>query len=79
MLLRAARELEIDLSRSYMIGDRYVDVRAAHAAGVRSILVRSGDGNDEAAKYGAAAGPQPHFIAANLLDAVEAILSGRVE
>ena len=33
MILRAARELEIDLSRSFMIGDRYSDVRAAHAAG----------------------------------------------
>ena len=27
MILRAARELEIDLSRSFMIGDRYIDVR----------------------------------------------------
>lgn len=79
MLLRAARELEIDLSRSYMIGDRYVDVRAAHAAGVRSILVRSGDGADEVAKYSTLEGPQPHYIADNLLRAVEAVLSGQVE
>jgi D-glycero-D-manno-heptose 1,7-bisphosphate phosphatase len=79
MLIRAAHDLEIDLSRSYMIGDRYVDVRAAHAAGVRSILVRSGDGVDEIAKYANMEGPQPHYIAENLLHAVEAILAGRVE
>jgi len=79
MLLRAAREFGIDLSRSYMIGDRYVDVRAAHAAGVRSILVRSGDGENEMAKYAGVTGPQPDSIAENLLQAVEAILSGRVE
>jgi ribonucleotide monophosphatase NagD (HAD superfamily) len=62
-----------------MIGDRYVDVLAAHAAGVRSILVRSGDGVHEMAKYADMAGPQPHFIAENLLHAVEAILAGQVE
>ena len=78
MILRAARELDIDLSRSYMIGDRYVDVRAAHAAGVRSILVCSGDGAAEMAKYGGLPGPQPDFVADNLLHAVDAILSRQV-
>jgi D-glycero-D-manno-heptose 1,7-bisphosphate phosphatase len=33
MLRRAARELGIDLSRSYMIGDAEIDVAAARAAG----------------------------------------------
>ena len=79
MLLRAAREMEIDLDRSFMIGDRYIDVRAAHAAGVRSVLVCSGDGKEEMAKYAGLPGPQPHFIADNLLHAVDAILSGQVE
>jgi D-glycero-D-manno-heptose 1,7-bisphosphate phosphatase len=78
MMLRAARELEIDLNRSYMIGDRYIDVRAAHAAGVRSVLVCSGDGAAEMAKYAGLPGPQPDFVADNLLHAVEAILSGQV-
>jgi D-glycero-D-manno-heptose 1,7-bisphosphate phosphatase len=78
MLLRAARELDLDLGRSFMIGDRYLDVRAAHAAGVRSVLVCSGDGKDEVAKYAGQAVPQPNFVADNLLHAVEAILSGQV-
>jgi D-glycero-D-manno-heptose 1,7-bisphosphate phosphatase len=78
MLLRAARELEIDLNRSYMVGDRYVDVRTAHAAGVRSVLVCSGDGAGEMEKYGGIHGPQPNFVAENLLHAVDAILSGQV-
>ena len=78
MLLRAARELEIDLNRSFMVGDRYVDVRAANAAGVRSVLVCSGDGAAEMAKYAGLSGPQPSFVADNLLHAVEAILSGQV-
>lgn len=78
MILRAARELDIDLSRSYMIGDRYIDVRTAHAAGVRSVLVCSGDGAGEMAKYGGLPGPQPDFVADNLLHAVDAILGGQV-
>jgi D-glycero-D-manno-heptose 1,7-bisphosphate phosphatase len=79
LILRAARDLEIDLSRSFMVGDRYLDVRAAQAAGLRSVLVRTGDGASEVAKYAAAQVPQPNFVADNLLHAVEAILSGQVQ
>ena len=79
MMLRAARELEIDLSRSFMIGDRYTDVHAAAAAGVRSVLVCTGAGGEQMAKYAGVGGPQPHFIADNLLHAVDAILSGQVQ
>jgi D-glycero-D-manno-heptose 1,7-bisphosphate phosphatase len=43
MLLRAARELGIDLSRSWMIGDSARDLLAGRAAGCRgAVLVRSG-------------------------------------
>src|SRR6266545_3729284 len=37
--VEAAADLELDLSRSWMIGDRWVDIAAAHTAGVRSVLV----------------------------------------
>jgi D-glycero-D-manno-heptose 1,7-bisphosphate phosphatase len=47
MILQAARDLEIDLSQSFMIGDRYTDVLTAHTAGIRSVLVCSGDGVNE--------------------------------
>lgn len=39
LLLRAARELAIDLSTSYMIGDRWRDVEAGVHAGCRTILI----------------------------------------
>ena len=39
MLLEAARECDIDLSRSWMIGDRASDVEAGAAARCRTILV----------------------------------------
>jgi len=39
MLLRAARELNIDLKRSFMVGDRWRDIDCGHAAGCTTILV----------------------------------------
>jgi histidinol-phosphate phosphatase family protein len=39
MLLRAAREMNLDLPRSRMIGDQVSDALAGHHAGCRSILV----------------------------------------
>ncbi|MEU5867989.1 HAD-IIIA family hydrolase [Nonomuraea sp. NPDC047529] len=44
MIRRAAAELNLDLSESCLIGDRSSDIAAAQAAGVRPILVRTGDG-----------------------------------
>ena len=39
LLQRAAEELEIDLSRSYLVGDQQSDMEAALAAGCKRILV----------------------------------------
>lgn len=75
MLLRAQRELSIDLTRSYVVGDRYLDVEAAHKAGARSVLVLTGNGSVELEKHKDFP-YQPHFVAENLLHAVEAILDG---
>lgn len=44
MLLQAARDLRIDLARSYMIGDKAADIEAGEAAGCTPILVRTGHG-----------------------------------
>jgi D-glycero-D-manno-heptose 1,7-bisphosphate phosphatase len=38
-LFIAAAQLDLDLTRSWMIGDRDTDVACAHAAGVRAILL----------------------------------------
>jgi D-glycero-D-manno-heptose 1,7-bisphosphate phosphatase len=39
MLLDAARDLDLDLTASWLVGDRWVDIAAGNAAGVRSILM----------------------------------------
>lgn len=42
MLLEAAREFDIDLARSYMVGDRWRDVAAGQAAGCASFFLDYG-------------------------------------
>ena len=42
LLLQAAQELNLDLSRCVFVGDSITDLRAAEAAGCECILVRSG-------------------------------------
>jgi D-glycero-D-manno-heptose 1,7-bisphosphate phosphatase len=42
MLLQAAEEFQIDLQRSFMIGDRITDIVAGHEAGCKTIAVGSG-------------------------------------
>ncbi|MFM8273156.1 MAG: D-glycero-alpha-D-manno-heptose-1,7-bisphosphate 7-phosphatase [Gemmata sp.] len=44
MLLAAARDLDIDLARSWMVGDKPCDAGAGRAAGCRTLLVRTGHG-----------------------------------
>jgi D-glycero-D-manno-heptose 1,7-bisphosphate phosphatase len=39
MLLEAARELQIDLARSYMVGDRAGDIEAGETAGCRTVFI----------------------------------------
>lgn len=67
MLLEAARDLELDLARSWMVGDRAGDVEAGRRAGVRSILVRTGEGAKEESASAV-------FVAANFAEAADFIL-----
>lgn len=72
LLRRAARELQLDLSRSFVIGDRWHDLQAGAAVGARGILVRTGYGRTEEAA------PRrdltPAAVVDNLIEAVSWIL-----
>jgi len=67
MLLRAARELNINLARSWMVGDRWRDVDCGHVAGCRTVFVDRG--------YAEELKQQPDFRVKNLLEAAEIILA----
>lgn len=47
LLLQAAQDLNIDLQRSYMIGDKLSDIEAGAAASCPSLLVRTGYGAEQ--------------------------------
>jgi D-glycero-D-manno-heptose 1,7-bisphosphate phosphatase len=48
LLLRAARDLHLDLARAWMVGDRHYDLEAGRRAGLRTILVKTGFGREMA-------------------------------
>ncbi len=74
LILRAARELDVDLARSWVIGDRPADLQLAWAVGARAALVLTGYGRGELEYHAAAWRRQPDLVAENLLEAVERIL-----
>ncbi len=47
LLLKAAEEMDIDLSRSFMIGDKLTDLQAGRAAGTSTVFLLSGFGREE--------------------------------
>ena len=72
MIERACRELSIDPTRSYMVGDRVIDVRSGQAAGARAVLLRTGHGARDEALHGADVAADA--ILNNLMEAVGWIL-----
>jgi D-glycero-D-manno-heptose 1,7-bisphosphate phosphatase len=75
MLERAAREFDLDLAVSFMVGDRYRDLETGFRAGARSILVLSGYGEGEYSSDKQTWRRQPHYVARDLSDAAEWIVS----
>ncbi len=68
MLFEAVRDLALDLSRSWMIGDKDIDVECGVNAGIPGILVRTGHGH-------AAHGRSARHIAATFAEATTWLLS----
>ncbi|HSU63734.1 MAG TPA: HAD family hydrolase [Burkholderiales bacterium] len=71
MLLEAAEEMGINLSSSYLVGDRWRDVEAGHAAGCRVLFVDYG--------YRERKPEEPYLSVKSLPEAVRIILGGSLE
>ena len=71
---RAARDLDIDLKQSFMVGDKWSDIELGHRAGARSILVRSGFAPDDAGNERPSHVEDPDFTAHDLAEAADWII-----
>lgn len=67
MLLRAARDWNIDLRHSWMVGDKLSDMAAGLAAGSRCILVGTGYGLEERSRLPSGVHYVDDFFAASRL------------
>lgn len=72
LLLRAGSEMNLDLTRSYLVGDNVTDVEAGIRAGAKSILVLTGHGESLWKSWPAPV--RPHHVAHDLSEAVNWIL-----
>ena len=75
LLARAARELHIDCTASYMVGDRWHDIEAGRRAGCRTLLVDHGYTEPQPA---VAARAEADFRVGSLLEAARIILGREV-
>ncbi|MDD2709656.1 MAG: HAD family hydrolase [Verrucomicrobiae bacterium] len=66
----AAEKYNLDLAASYVLGDRQTDLKMAHNAGCRAVLLRSGAGKETEKEEGA----KFDLVFDTLLEAARAIL-----
>ena len=67
LLLAAAREWDLDLASSYLVGDRWRDIAAGHAVGCRTFWIDRG--------YREHAPESPDYVVSSLVEAGQIILS----
>jgi len=70
LLEQAAAEMNLDLGRSFMVGDRWSDLQCARRAGASSILVLTGYGRGDLEYIGPSQDVQPDYQAEGLSEAV---------
>lgn len=74
LLLRAAREMGLDLAASFVVGDRWSDLKTAAACGAVPVLVLTGYGRGDAQYIGPTQKVQPAFVGEDLAAVVQWIL-----
>jgi histidinol phosphatase-like enzyme len=71
MILRAAFDLDLDIRRSWLLGETLDSIEAGRRAGCHTILINNG----KETEWTISAERQPHFIVSNLDEAARTILS----
>ena len=77
LLDQAAKDLDIDLPRSYMVGHKWIDVELAQKAGMTAVLVETGFAPDDPGNVRPEHVRDPEFTAHDIAEAVEWILRQR--
>ena len=73
MIHQAAKQFDLDLSRSFVVGDKMADVGLGNAVGAQSILVKTGYGQTEVSLHNGEV-PGAAYVAETLAEAVSWIL-----
>lgn len=73
MVLQAASDFNIDLNKSYFVGDSVSDIECAMNSGLKSILVKTGQGS-ESLSILQNQNKIPSFVAENITDACNFII-----
>ena len=68
MIFKAAEEFQIDLHHSYLVGDKLNDILAGQAAGLKSVLVKTGYGEKQWRENSQKAEVIPDYIFDDLLE-----------
>lgn len=71
---KAAADLNLDLGRSYVVGDRWSDLKAAAAVDAKGVLVLTGYGRGDFEYIGPVQTVQPTYVAEDLYAAVQWIV-----
>ena len=74
LIEKASKELDLDPSGSYVVGDRGADMEFARRVGAKAILVLTGYGKGEWEYFGGQWKVKPDYVAEDLLEAVQWIL-----
>jgi D-glycero-D-manno-heptose 1,7-bisphosphate phosphatase len=72
---QAAQALDLDLQKSYLVGDRWSDLKAAVKCGAVPVLVLTGYGAGDYQYIGPTQDVQPAYVAKNLKEAVTWIIA----
>ena len=73
LLLKAKRDFNINLKKSYLIGDKTSDILAGKRTGCKTILVKTGYGGKDGLFS-----VKPNFTADNLLKAIEIVIQKKI-
>ncbi|UCE63787.1 MAG: D-glycero-beta-D-manno-heptose 1,7-bisphosphate 7-phosphatase [Nitrospirota bacterium] len=74
LILRAAKELDLNLSRSYYVGDKVIDMQLANAVGSKAVLVMTSEYSQEAVQAMENNEIRVAFVAENFSEAANWIL-----